>query len=78
MKVENNFIKDLEQAMPPVTDKEKVRLQKEMRMNYRQAIGELIYAMVTCRPGISFPVIKLSQCNVNPVREHYQAVQEIF
>ena len=78
MKAENDYIRSLEQAVPPVTDKERVRLEREMNMSYRQAIGELIYAMVTCRPDISFPLIKLSQYSVNPAREHYIAVQEIF
>ena len=49
-----------------------------MKFNYRQAIGELIYAMVTCHTDISFPLIKLSQYSINPAREHYMVVQEIF
>jgi hypothetical protein len=49
-----------------------------MKFNYRQVIGELIYAMVTCRPDISFPVIKLSQYSSNPAREHYKAVTDIL
>ena len=53
-------------------------LEKEMKFNYRQAIGELIYAMVTCRPDISSPLIKLSQDSNNPAREHYVAVRDIF
>ena len=47
-------------------------------MNYRQAIGELIYAMVTCRPDIAFPVTKLSQYSTNPSSIHYEAVKQIF
>ena len=78
MKSENSFAKTLESAVPPTTDKERVRLQREMNFNYRQAIGELIYAMVTCRPDISFPVIKLSQYSINPAREHYEAIKEVF
>ena len=49
-----------------------------MNFNYRQAIGELIFAMVTCRPDISFPLIKLSQYSANPARVHYEAVIEFF
>jgi hypothetical protein len=78
MRSENEFSKRLEQAIQPKTDKERYRLQRDMKFNYRQAIGELIYAMVTCRPDISFPLIKLSQYSTNPARVHYEAVQEIF
>jgi hypothetical protein len=49
-----------------------------MGFNYRQVIGELIYAMVTCRPDISYPLIKLSQYSANPTEEHYVAVKDIF
>jgi hypothetical protein len=78
MKSENAFMKTIEKAIPPITDKERYRLQKSMKFNYRQAIGELIYAMVTCRPDISYPLIKLSQYSTNPAREHYEAVKELY
>ena len=78
MRSENSFIKTIENAQTPITHRERMRLQREMKLNYRQAIGELIYAMVTCRPDISYPLIKLSQYSVNPAREHYLAVKEIY
>lgn len=34
--------------------------------------------MVTCRPDISFPLIKLSQCSGNPGEVHYKAIISIF
>ena len=34
--------------------------------------------MVTCRPDISFPLIKLSQYSSAPARAHFQGVQGIF
>ena len=34
--------------------------------------------MVTCRPDISYPLIKLSQYSANPVEEHYIAVNDTF
>ena len=49
-----------------------------MGFNYRQAIGELLYAMVTCRPDISYACIKMSQYSKDPAEEHYKAVREIF
>ena len=77
-KSENAYSRKLEQATVPTTTSESFALQRTMKFNYRQAIGELIYAMVTCRPDISFPLIKLSQYSTNPAREHYEAVQDIF
>ena len=48
-----------------------------MGIHYRQqVIGELLYAMVTCRPDISFPVVKLSQYSVNPAKIHYEAAKK--
>ena len=64
--------------MPPSTDTLKTDLQNNMGINYRQAIGDLIYLMVTCRPDISFPLIKLSQYNSNPAAEHYDSAKQIF
>jgi dUTP pyrophosphatase len=78
MKSEATYIRTLEQAVPPSTPRAQIRLQKEMQLNYRQAIGELIYALVTCRPDISFPLIKLSQYSTNPAREHYEAIKQLF
>jgi hypothetical protein len=38
--------------------------------NYRQAIGEAIYAMTVARPDIVYAVIKLSQYSANPAKIH--------
>ena len=50
----------LERATPPADPGKKKELH-DVHLNYRQVIGEAIYAMVTCCPDISFAVIKLSQ-----------------
>ena len=68
----------LEHAVPPPTELEQNQLQTKMGLNYRQGIGELIYMMVTCRPDISFPLIKLSQYSSNPAEEHYVALKQFF
>ena len=60
------------------TDKEIERLETKFGFGYRQAIGELIYALVTCRPDISFPVIKLSQYSTRPSEIHFEAVKNIY
>ena len=38
-------------------------LEEEYQFKCRSATGELIFAMVTTRPDISFPIIKLCQYN---------------
>ena len=78
MKDDKKFIHQMETAVPPSCEEDRTKLQIDMNFNYRQAIGELIFAMVTCRPDISFPLIKLSQYSANPARVHYEAVIEIF
>jgi dUTP pyrophosphatase len=78
MSDDKSYIAQLEQAPLPQTELEKRDLQVRMNFNYRQAIGELIFAMVTCRPDISFPLIKLSQYSANPAEIHYKAVIDIF
>ena len=34
--------------------------------------------MVTCRPDISFPLIKLSQYSANPAKMHFVALKELY
>ena len=45
---------------PQDTEEEPQELETRKGFSYRQAIGELIYAMITTIPDISFPIIKLS------------------
>ena len=76
---DKNYVHKLENATPPSSPEARLKLQVEMNFDYCQAIGELIFAMTTCRPDISFlPSIKLSQYSQNPAREHYEGVVRIF
>ncbi len=43
-------------------------LKKKMGFSYRSGIGQLVYAMVCCRPDPSFATVKLSQHNTCPDR----------
>ena len=72
------FNQRMESAVPPSDESSQRQLQLNMGFNYRQAIGELIFLMVTCRPDISYPLIKLSQYSKNPSEEHYHAVKHLF
>jgi hypothetical protein len=45
---------------------------------YQRAIGSLMYAAVSTRPDIAFPVAILSQFMHNPGRAHWEAVKQIL
>ena len=45
---DTSYIRQLEEAIPPATEEEQCKLQLKMGLNYRQAVGELIYAMISC------------------------------
>ena len=78
MDSENKHIQLLEQTIGPNDMQAKNELESSVGFKYRNATGELIFAMITCRADISFPVIKLTQYNSNPAIEHYEAVKKVF
>ena len=49
-----------------------------MGFNYRQCIGELIYALTVCRIDISIAVITLNQHSNRPTEIHYEAIKQVF
>lgn len=55
--------------------KEQARLSKQMQINYRAGVGELIWAMTTCRPDIGYASVKLSQANSKPHEHHYHGLK---
>ena len=73
----NEFRKSLKNATP-FTEEELKQHEKHIGFGYRQAIGELIYAMVTCRMDISFPIIKLAQYSTKPSAIHFEAVKDLY
>ena len=72
MRSDSSYMGILETAIGPDTDDEHLELEHQMKFKYRQAIGELIFCMVTTRPDISYAVIKLSQYSQRPTNVHYQ------
>ena len=81
MRDDSTYLRQLDTDLGPnitTNPKEYHALEKEMKFKYRKAIGELLFAMVTTRPDISFPVIKLSKFSNNPGKIHYTAVKNIF
>ncbi len=49
-----------------------------MGIQYQNGVGELIYALVTCRPGISYAVVKCAQSTIAPHEIHYHALKHIL
>ena len=73
----NKYQHALETA-EPLSVEDKQQLEKEVGFTYRQAVGEIIYAMVTCRPDVSFAIIKLSQYATKPAAIHYDALKLLY
>ena len=74
---DTTFNQDIEMA-EPIPLNEIPAVEKEFGFSYKQGIGELIYALVTCRPDISYPIIKLSQYSTKPARIHFEALRGIY
>ena len=77
MQADAEYRHKLENATP-ATPQERQKLEQEFKFKYRQGVGELLYAMVTCRPDIAFPVVKLSQYSVAPSRIHFEAIKQLY
>jgi len=48
-----------------------------LRTQYQAIIGSLLYLMLGTHPDITFAVIKLSQFNANPSKEHFERAKYI-
>ena len=69
--------RNLEQDTP-LTEKELLKTEQQFGFSYCQGIGELLYVMVTCRPDISYPLVKLSQYSAKPARSHFTTLKGIY
>jgi hypothetical protein len=50
-------------------------LESTMQIKYRGGVGELIWAMTTCRPDLSYASVKLSQSNSTPAEIHFYGLK---
>jgi len=78
MNHDKRYMSELETSIGPIEPMAKATLQREMMFSYRQAIGELLFAAITCRPDIMYSIIKLSQYSTKPAKIHYIAVKRVF
>ena len=77
MKDNPEYHRQLENATP-LSDDERENIESSLKFTYRQAIGELIYALVTCRPDLSFSIVKLAQYSAAPAAIHFEAVKQVY
>lgn len=66
MNTDKQYIDCLETSTRPTDVKEHNQLEQQMGFKYRQAIGELLFAAVTCQPDIMYSIIKLSLFSDRP------------
>ncbi len=76
------WIKKFNSATGPSNPNEQSALATKMQVKYKVGVGELIWAMTTCRPDIAFTSVKLSHSNSAPAEHHYHglkhAIQYIY
>ena len=70
-----NWIKKFNSAIGPSESKAQQDLATKMQIKYKSGVGELIWAMTTCRPDIAFTSVKLSQSNSAPAEHHYHGLK---
>ena len=78
MKSYNKYINDIQETEGPHMDEESTvakKLEKEMKFNYRQLLGELIYAYTICRLDIVPSLIILSQYGHAQAKIYYKALK---
>ena len=78
MKPDHDYITQFDTSRGPTDPMEHKALESKMGFKYRQATGELLFAMVTCGPDISVAVLKLTQHNNNPAEIHYKAAMDVY
>ena len=69
------FAKEFPATVGNPDEKHQAKLAKTMNCSYRNIVGELTYAMVTCRPDLSPALGRLAQHNAAPAEIHYKAAK---
>jgi hypothetical protein len=69
------WMKKFNAAMGDPDPKVQAQLAKTMEINYRSGVGELIWAMTTCRPDMAYASVKLSRANSCPHDHHFHGVK---
>ncbi len=72
------FIEGFGNSRGPTDDRTTKALEEETGFGHRAALGELIYAYVTCRLDIGYTVAELSKFSSNTAKCHSQAIKQVF
>jgi len=70
-----SWIKCFNAASGPTIAHEQQQLAARMEIKYKGGVGELIWAMTTCRPDVSHTAVKLSQPNSAPAEIHFHGLK---
>jgi KUP system potassium uptake protein len=62
----------------PLNNDQQQALEAKMGIKFQQAMGEIMFPMIKCRPDISPHAIILSQFMNNPAEIHYKALKDII
>ncbi len=68
-----SWLKKFNAAIGDPDMKAQAQLAKSMQLNCCSGVGEVIWAMIRCRPDLAFDSIKLLQSNSCPQKLHYRA-----
>lgn len=74
----DSFIKSFLSATGDPTESTQSKLSSSMGIKYRNVLGELIFALVTCRPEISYAVVKCAQATTAPHEIHYHGLKHLL
>jgi hypothetical protein len=73
--IDATWIKKFNSGIGPSDPNEQSALATKMQVKYKVGVGELIWAMTTCRPDIAFTSVKLLQSNSAPAEHHYHGLK---
>jgi hypothetical protein len=73
-----SFLTEFTDTIGDADPKAQSALKDKHHVGYRNLIGKLIYAMVTCRPDISFATVKCAQSSAAPADIHYKAGKSVM
>jgi hypothetical protein len=72
---DDKWIKKFNIAQGNPDPKFQATLAKQHQLSYRTGVGELIWAMTTCRPDLAYTAVKLSQSNTAPDEIHFNGLK---
>ena len=72
---DDKWLKMFNNAAGDPDPKRQAALTKDHNLSYRSGVGELIWAMTTCRPDLAYTAVKLSQSNTAPDNIHFNGLK---